>query len=85
MEKEINTNEKIVIGGVYRHFKGEYCKVLTVGLDTDTLEELVVYIALCYKPEKETRVWIRSLKEFMGTKEMEDGSVIKRFEFVSER
>lgn len=85
METEQNKNEVIVIGGIYRHFKGEYCQVLTVGLDTETLQELVVYTALCYKPEKETRVWIRPLKDFMGTKEMEDGAIIRRFEFIIER
>ncbi len=85
METEQNKNEVIVIGGVYRHFKGEYYQVLTVGLDSETLEEQVVYTTLYFNPEKETRVWIRPLNDFMGTKEMEDGTIIRRFEFISER
>lgn len=76
---------KIIIGGVYKHFKGDYYQVLTVGLDSETLQEMVVYQSLYYKPEKETRVWIRPLSDFMGTKELEDGSVVQRFEFISER
>lgn len=76
---------KIVIGGVYRHFKGDYYKVLTIGLDSETLQELVVYESLYYNPEKETRVWIRPLDDFMGTKELEGGTFVNRFEFVSER
>jgi len=40
---------------------------------------------LYYKSEKETRVWIRSLEDFMGTKELEDGNIVNRFDFVSEK
>lgn len=76
---------KIIIGGIYKHFKGDYYQVLTVGLNSETLEEMVVYVALYYKPEKETRVWIRPLADFMSTKELEDGTVIDKFEFIRER
>lgn len=76
---------KIIIGGVYKHFKGDYYQVLTVGLDSETLEERVVYTTLYYNPEKKTRVWIRPLDEFMGIKELEDGSVVNRFKLISEK
>ncbi len=86
MDNKENTSEReIVIGGVYKHFKGDYYKVLTLALDSETLEEKVVYISLYYNPEKETRVWIRPIEDFMGTKELEDGSVINRFELLSEK
>ncbi len=84
-EEEATKTREIVIGGIYRHFKGDYYKVLTLGLDTETMEEMVVYISLYYKSEKETRVWIRSLEDFMGTKELEDGNIVNRFDFVSEK
>lgn len=84
METESQKRE-LVIGGVYKHFKGEYYQVLTVALDSETLEQKVVYTSLYYKPEKDGRVWVRSLNDFMGTKELEDGTVVNRFEFVSER
>jgi hypothetical protein len=80
-----NNNRDVVIGGVYKHFKGDYYQVLTVGLDSETLKESVVYTTLYYNPEKDTRVWIRDKDDFMGTKELEDGSIVERFEFVSER
>jgi len=83
-KKEAETR-KIVIGGIYRHFKGDYYKVLTLGLDSETMKEMVVYISLYYKPEKETRVWIRPLEDFMGTKELEDGKIINRFDFISDK
>ncbi len=86
MDKTESTNEReIVIGGVYQHFKGDYYKVLTLGLDSETLEEKVIYMSLYYSPEKKTRVWIRPLEDFMGTKELDDGKVINRFEFISEK
>lgn len=84
MEKEPK-ERKILIGGIYQHFKGDYYQVLTVGLDTETLKEMVVYSALYYNPEKETRTWIRPLDDFMDTKELEDGTVVNRFEFIRER
>jgi hypothetical protein len=84
-EKEETNEREIVIGGVYRHFKGDYYQVLTVGKDSETLEEKVVYTTLYYKSKKETRVWIRPLNDFMGIKEMEDGTIVERFTFVSER
>ncbi len=80
-----NNEKKIVIGGVYKHFKGDHYQVLTVALDSETLEELVIYTALYYKPEKETRVWSRPLSDFLGMKKLEDGTEVERFEFVSER
>ena len=76
---------KIVVGGVYQHYRGDYYKVLSLALDNETLTQLVVYVALYYKPEKEDRVWVRPLEVFMGTKELEDGKVVNRYEFISER
>lgn len=82
---ELGESRKLVIGGIYRHFKGDEYQVLTLGKDSETEKDLVVYTALYYKSEKDTRVWIRSLEDFMGTKTLEDGTVVNRFEFVSER
>ncbi|HNR53245.1 MAG TPA: DUF1653 domain-containing protein [Candidatus Dojkabacteria bacterium] len=84
-EKESIGEREIMIGGVYKHFKGDYYQVLTVGKDSETEKDMVVYTSLYYKEDKGTRVWIRSLEDFMGTKELEDGTIVNRFEFVSER
>ena len=83
MEIGTNKEKEIVIGGIYKHFKGDYYKVLTVGKDSEDLKDMVVYISLYYKAEKETRVWIRSLEDFIGMKELEDGSKIERFKIIS--
>ncbi len=85
VQKERHDERAIVIGGVYRHFKGDYYQVLTVGKDSETLEDKIVYTALYYKPDKESRVWVRTFDDFMGTKEMEDGTVVERFSLVSRR
>ena len=46
-------------GQIYRHFKGDLVKVLTVALDSETLEELVIY-------EHKDKIWARSLKMFIS-------------------
>lgn len=35
-----------IIPGVYRHFKGKYCKVITIAEHSETGEDLVVYETL---------------------------------------
>ena len=68
--------------GIYKHFKGGLYLVLSVGKHSETLEEYVVYISL-YENET-SQVWIRPIEDFMGEKELEDGTKVKRFTFVSE-
>lgn len=51
MVKIMNNNpmRMIVIGGVYRHFKGFRATVLNIAIHTETGEQLVIY--KCEKPE----------------------------------
>ena len=37
---------QVKIGKVYRHFKGNYYIVLDVALDSETMDEVVIYRAL---------------------------------------
>ncbi len=71
--------------GVYKHFKGDLYFAMMLAKDSETLDDFVVYIPLYFKPNINTRAWIRPLEDFMGYKVMEDGTKIKRFEFISER
>jgi len=58
---------------------------LMLAKDSETEEDVVVYIPLYYKEESETKAWIRPLDDFMGKKELDDGTIVDRFEFISER
>lgn len=64
--------------GKYKHFKGMEYEVLGVGKHTETEEEMVVYKALYGDRD----IWIRPLEMFMGTKKLEDGTEIQRFEKI---
>lgn len=68
----------VVIGGIYKHFKGNDYIVLAVGKHSETLEDMVVYQEL----NGEKKVWIRPLSMF--TEEVNDfGNIKKRFMLMS--
>ncbi len=51
--------------GMYEHFKGGRYQVLFTGLDTETVETLVIYSSLQAKGEYPVgTVWVRSLRNF---------------------
>lgn len=45
---------------VYKHFKGNYYLLVDTGLDSETLEELVIYRKLY----SDGALWIRPLEDF---------------------
>ena len=55
---------ELIIGGIYRHFKGGFYKVLNIAKDCDTLEDLVVYQNINTK-----EIWIRKKTEFLGKRD----------------
>lgn len=57
--------EKVLIGKVYRHFKGNYYFVRDVALDSETKERMVVYSPL-YDRE-DSMIWVRPEKMFLET------------------
>ncbi len=65
--------------GKYKHYKGNFYRVVDVVKHSETLEELVLYEALYDNPE--SRLWVRPLAMFMEDVEV-DGKKIARFEFV---
>lgn len=50
---EVKINKK------YRHFKGEIIVVLGIGTNTETLEQMVIYMAL-----STGKIWIRPIEMF---------------------
>ena len=53
---------KLKIKGIYKHFKGDYCLVEDVALDSETLEEYVVYRELYGN----NQLYIRPLEMFLS-------------------
>jgi len=64
--------------GKYKHFKGGEYEVLFVGKHSETLEDMVIYRPLY----GEGGIWVRPLEMFLGTKTLEDGTVVQRFKKV---
>jgi hypothetical protein len=80
-----NHTEKIVIGGVYRHYKGNFYKVIAVAVDTESQmikdpahipvsAKRVIYHAV----EKADPIWDRPYDMFIGSVTI-DGTELKRF------
>ncbi|MDR0987142.1 MAG: DUF1653 domain-containing protein [Ruminococcus sp.] len=73
----VKRDRKIVVGGVYHHFKGNDYKVICVAKDHEDASPLVVYTSL--KDFNET--WVRPLDNFL--EEVDDhGNVKERFALV---
>lgn len=65
--------------GKYKHYKGNEYEIIAFALDSDTLEELVVYRGF-YNSEEfgKNPIWVRPKKEFFGKINF-DGKGIDRF------
>lgn len=63
--------------GIYEHYKGNSYKVLYIGRDTETLEEVVIYQALYDSYD----IWVRPLTMFL--EDVEFNSIqVSRFRFI---
>lgn len=69
--------KEVIIGGIYKHFKGKMYKVLNVATHSETEETMVVYMKLY----DDYTVWVRPLELFIGQKQV-DGQRVDRFEHV---
>ena len=76
-------NETKFKPGVYKHFKGKLFLALFLAKHSETEEDMVIYVGL-YDKER-GQIWARPADMFMGHKEFEDGTKVKRFEFIRER
>jgi hypothetical protein len=68
---------KVVIGGIYEHYKKIRVKVTDVALHSETQEEFVVYIHL-----DDGKTWVRPKKMFLE-KVIIKGKETPRFSLVS--
>ena len=67
----------LVVGGKYRHYKGNEYTVLAVAKHSETLEEMVVYRA----EYGEKGVWVRPKDMFLETVEV-GGQTVARFAYI---
>lgn len=66
----------------YKHYKGKEYEILAFALDSDTLEEIVVYKGLYECKEfGKNPIWVRPKKEFFGKVNV-DGKEIDRFKEI---
>lgn len=66
--------------GKYRHYKGNEYEVMAIGKHSETLEDVVIYRAL-YGAFK---IWVRPLLMWNDIIVLDDGTEVKRFEFIGE-
>lgn len=74
---------ELVVGGRYRHFKGNYYRVEGTARDSETGETLVLY-----RSEKEGGLWARPLCMFLSEVDREkypEADQTYRFEYLGER
>ena len=70
----------IVIGGIYKHFKGNVYQVICIAKDSETLDELVIY-----KDTNSDKIWARKMDMFLSKVDKEKyPEVIQeyRFEYI---
>lgn len=71
--------------GIYKHYKNILVKVIGVGFDSETLEEVVIYEKLQdFNGFKKGSLWVRPLKMFTE-KVIVDNKEIPRFRYVGEK
>ncbi len=69
--------EDLVVGGIYKHFKGNKYRLLHIATHSETEEEVVVYEKLY----GDHSIWVRPLEMFLDQKEVE-GQRVDRFSFI---
>ena len=69
--------------GKYRHYKGKFYEVIGVAHHSETLEELVVYIALWKTRFGQSSLWVRPRRMFEEIIEV-NGKKMPRFVFIGE-
>lgn len=69
---------------VFRHYKGNYYRILHVATHTETLERMVVYEQLHTNEYPHGHVWVRPFDMFHETI-IYNNKLIKRFDVVNNK
>ena len=84
MEQDlIQDSSKVMIGGLYQHYKNKnFYRVICLAKDSESLEDIVVYEAQYTNPI--SKMWTRSYSEWSAEVEL-NGVKQPRFKFVEEQ
>ena len=73
---------ELKIGGIYRHFKGNYYFVEDIAYDSETQERMVVYKPI-YERNDKKKLWVRPEKMFLSEiPERPDNITGQKYRFV---
>lgn len=74
--------KEVLIGKVYRHFKGNYYFVEDIAYDSETQERMVVYKPI-YERNDKKKLWVRPEKMFLSEiPERPDNITGQKYRFV---
>lgn len=74
---KLSASAKEIKIGRYRHYKGQEYRVIGVAINSETMEELVIYRALYGR----RLIWARPLKMFLENISL-GSKIIPRFTFI---
>lgn len=72
----------LVLGGIYRHYKGKTYKVHELARHSETMEWMVVYE--CLYENEAAKIWVRPLSMFLETVTV-DGKTVPRFAYIGDQ
>ena len=67
----------LIRAGIYKHYKGDLYKVISIARHTDTKEDMVVYKSV----NDERQLWVRPLEDFREKVKI-GGKLVPRFEYI---
>lgn len=71
---------KLIVGGIYKHFKGHVYKIMAIARDSNDLSEKVVY-----QNVNNLDIWVRDKNEFLSEVDKEKYPEVNqhfRFQFL---
>lgn len=81
--KQFEKTSLFATSDTYEHYKGKRYRLIGIAKNSETLEDYVVYKALCTDPDfGEGQLWIRPKDMFFGTVEVE-GKEVERFRKIN--
>lgn len=76
LEQREEEKERLLLSGIYKHFKGGLYSVIATALNSENLRKTVIYQSL-----EDGKFWTRDFEDFVGYKNL-DGEQVKRFTFI---